>query len=233
MGLPKGKPPKTKHNEMEGTPQQQRHEEEWRTAKRGYAFFEGVARYDLLKRLILTANPEKILDVGCGSGYLSHLLKQERPSLVIHGCDIAEAALAQARDVLDVAYQLDLDRAGLPEPNYAFDLVVCSEVLERLYEVDLCLQEIARVLKPDGLLIVTVPNLGFWRFRIEVLCGRIPHIVADERHVQTFNKARIVSCLERAGLRVLTATGWRHRWPWLVRLSPELFSDTLFIQATH
>ena len=217
----------------EPSPQQLRHEEEWRSIKYDYSFFEGVSRYEFLKGLILSTSSEIILDVGCGSGYLAYLLKRERPSLEIHGCDIAEAALVQSREVLDVAYHLDLDRANLPEPNYKFDLVVCSEVLEHLYDVDHCIREIARVLKPGGFFIVTVPNLGLWRFRLEVLRGRIPSIIADERHVQTFNVSRLESLLGDYEFRITSVMGMRNRWPWLLRYSVELFSETIIIQATH
>jgi len=217
----------------EPSTQQLRHEEDWRSKKYDYSVFEGVRRYEFLKGLILSTNSEIILDVGCGSGYLAHLLKRERPSLEIHGCDIAEAALVQSREVLDVAYYLDLDRANLPEPNDKFDLVVCTEVLEHIYDVSRCVREIARVLKPGGFFIVTVPNLSFWRFRLEVLRGRIPSLIANELHIHAFNVSRLESLLRDYEFRITSVMGMRNRWPWLLRFSVELFTETIIIQATH
>jgi 2-polyprenyl-3-methyl-5-hydroxy-6-metoxy-1,4-benzoquinol methylase len=103
------------------------------------------------------------LDAGCGTGTLSRLLA-ERGCKVL-GVDAAtemvETAgdLAQTRDKsLDLRFQRVDTIAGLPLASESCDGVLCSSVLEYVLDVDACLREFARVLRPGGLLLVSVPN---------------------------------------------------------------------------
>jgi len=133
---------------------------------------------------------------------------------------------------IDKKYKLDINYQNIPENDNFYDIVVCSEVLEHLINVRHCLTEINRILKKEGELIVTVPNFSFWRFRVDSLRGRIPYIVSDERHLQTFNKKTLTKILNEGGFRVLRLLGSRVRLKSLLRISASLFSETLIIIAT-
>jgi ubiquinone/menaquinone biosynthesis C-methylase UbiE len=109
--------------------------------------------------------------------------------------------------------------------------VVCSEVLEHLVNVRHCLREIGRVLKTSGKLVVTVPNFSFWKFRIDSLMGRVPYVVSDEMHLQTFNKTLITRALSDAGFEVMSITGIRSELKFLLKISPSCFSETLIVTA--
>jgi 2-polyprenyl-3-methyl-5-hydroxy-6-metoxy-1,4-benzoquinol methylase len=63
----------------------------------------------------------------------------------------------------------------LPFPAQSFDLITLFEVLEHLPQPHIVLQEIARLLRPGGLLVITVPNVANLRNRLRVLIGRSPH----------------------------------------------------------
>jgi 2-polyprenyl-3-methyl-5-hydroxy-6-metoxy-1,4-benzoquinol methylase len=103
------------------------------------------------------------LDAGCGTGTLSRLLA-ERGCKVL-GVDAAiemvEAA-DQLAQVGDRSVQLKFERvetiARLPVVSNSCDGVLCSSVLEYVADVDACLKEFARVLRPGGYLLVSVPN---------------------------------------------------------------------------
>jgi 2-polyprenyl-3-methyl-5-hydroxy-6-metoxy-1,4-benzoquinol methylase len=103
------------------------------------------------------------LDAGCGTGTLSRLLA-ERGCTVL-GVDAAiemvEAAgrLAQSEDrTVPLKFEQVETIARLPLVNDSCDGVLCSSVLEYVSDVDACLTEFARVLRPGGLLLVSVPN---------------------------------------------------------------------------
>lgn len=103
------------------------------------------------------------LDAGCGTGTLSRLLA-ERGCTVL-GVDAAiemvEAAgqLAQGADwSVQVKFEWVETIARLPLLSESCDGILCSSVLEYAADVDACLKEFARVLRPGGLLLVSVPN---------------------------------------------------------------------------
>jgi len=71
--------------------------------------------------------------------------------------------------------QVDVERQRFPYEDNTFDLVTCFEVLEHLkYSPVPMLKEIKRVLKPEGHLILTTPNINSARSMIKMLCGRPP-----------------------------------------------------------
>jgi len=71
--------------------------------------------------------------------------------------------------------QVDVERQKFPFPENSFDVVTCFEVLEHLkYSPIPMMKEIKRVLKPQGCLVLTTPNINSARSVIRMLCGRSP-----------------------------------------------------------
>jgi len=204
-----------------------RHDRDWLETKASDAFFEETPRYPDIAHVIVQLQPRKLLDVGCGSGYLAKLLKARVPGLVVHGVDISSVALDRARDHTDQVWLVDLDKTDLPVPSEQYDTVTCIEVLEHLYDPDHALREIARVLAPGGSTVVTVPNLAYWRYRLDLLRGRVPQPAVDPRHLHQFDQRLLAEALARSNLRLISMTGHAVRLPWLARRHPGLFSDIL------
>lgn len=94
---------------------------------------------------------DMILDVGVGLGrLLSHF-----PDLQKYGLDISYDYLQKAQEKgIEVCYALIED---MPYRKELFDIVVCTDVLEHVLDLNLCIQKILSVLKPEGTLIVRVP----------------------------------------------------------------------------
>jgi SAM-dependent methyltransferase len=97
---------------------------------------------------------ERALDLGCGDGRLSALLKAGS----LTAADVSAVALGRARVRLPDArlVQLQPDRP-LPFDDNRFDLVLCAETLEHVRDVQLLLSEVRRVLAPGGRLALTTP----------------------------------------------------------------------------
>jgi methionine biosynthesis protein MetW len=207
------------------------HDQDWLGTKASDTFFADARRYPDIAGVIARLGPRKLLDVGCGSGYLAKLLKERVSRLVVHGVDISTVALERARAHVDEVWQGDLDKADLPLPAEQYDTVTCVEVLEHLYDPDHALREIARVLTPSGHAVVTVPNLAYWRYRLDLLRGRVPSPAVDRRHLHQFNDRLFTETLARAGLRVTTMTGHGLRLVRLARRHPRFFSDILIATA--
>lgn len=119
--------------------------------------------------------PKSVLDLGCGTGYLSNILKQRYPNAKIFGVDISNTALSRARKQYPSLTFVNADaERKLPFHNEHFDLVVSGEHIEHLKDVDTYLQEIFRITKKNGYLLLTTPNLASWLNRLLLLVGRQP-----------------------------------------------------------
>lgn len=125
----------------------------------------------------------KLLDLGCGIGLTLTIMGQEFPSSV--GCDIDEKVLKAARIILKkVGVRIPLvvyDGKTLPFKNSSFDIVTSIEVIEHAEDPELMLQEIRRVLKPDGILHITTAN-KWWPYEPHfklLFLSYLPSKIAD------------------------------------------------------
>lgn len=114
---------------------------------------------------------KNILDVGCGNGeFTQYFFKKYKK---VYGIDISETALKLANQKKIITKQVNLENCSkLPFDSKFFDTIVCTEVLEHLISFKRVFKLLYEILADDGFLIVTVPNAGWWRFRLNVLLGR-------------------------------------------------------------
>jgi len=100
----------------------------------------------------------RVLDAGCGVGYGTRLLAEAGASEAV-GVDLSDDALDRARSGGGAGTRFVVgDLLDLPFEDEAFDVVVSFEAIEHVAEPEQVLAELARVLRPDGLLIVSTPN---------------------------------------------------------------------------
>jgi SAM-dependent methyltransferase len=121
------------------------------------------------------------LDVGCGDGRTAGpwLVRTGRQYV---GVDVSRPAVDAAVAGGLTAVHVD-GTDCLPFPDDHFDHVLCIEVLEHLFAPQETVKEIHRVLKPGGTFVVTVPNVAYWRRRLELLVGRW-NPLGDDRSVR-------------------------------------------------
>ena len=136
----------------------------------------------------------RVLDVGCGDGSFLKYLKREGYDVV--GVDISESAVAAARNELGASLCV---QSALPEAGFAsksFDVICFFEVLEHLYRPVDVLIEARRILKDDGILVISVPNFNSFE---RILLGRLWNGIDAPRHLYHFDRDTLNKIVMRSG----------------------------------
>ena len=141
---------------------------------------------------------DRVIEIGCGAGNVI----EKAPSGELFGTDISHSILLKAKHRLNQEANLFLaDAQNLPCKDQIFTKVICSEVLEHILDPSTALNEIARILKIQGIAIISIPNellinrmksifirLGIfkWLFQKKGDYQEMPERMEDEWHLHTF-----------------------------------------------
>jgi ubiquinone/menaquinone biosynthesis C-methylase UbiE len=148
------------------------------------AIFDRYAR-DLVERARPIGASDRILDLGCGTGIVSRILRERLGGAAnIVGVDVSRPMIEMARSVAPEIDFREANAMALPFPDGSFDLVLCQEMLQFVPDRLAALLEVRRVLTPGGRFITSA-----WRPRSEQpffeALGRVA-----ERHLGKSNDAR-------------------------------------------
>ncbi|WP_372463809.1 class I SAM-dependent methyltransferase [Streptomyces pinistramenti] len=115
-----------------------------------------------------------VLDIGCGDGTAAATATQVLAGHRLVGVDWSQDALRRAAHRIPHAVRGELTDGGLPFAAGSADAVLFSEVVEHLVDPDAALDELHRVLRPGGHLMLSTPNLAAWYNRGLLLAGVQP-----------------------------------------------------------
>lgn len=146
---------------------------------------------------------QRILELGCSSGYLSKFLMQDMACVVV-GVDINQNALQQAAPYCQQTIVADLDSdAWLAEiQGQKFDVVLCADVLEHLKNPAAMLASLKPYLHQDSRLLASVPNVAHASIRLELLQGHFDYEslgLLDDTHLHFYTRDGLIAMLMQAG----------------------------------
>jgi len=147
---------------------------------------------DIPLRYLAVPGKGRMLDVGCSDGYV--LKVAEELGWNAEGVDFDPQAVAYATRKGLKARLGRLADQHLPDDS--FDLVLMSHVIEHVHHPVATLDEIRRVLRPGGMLVVTTPNADSWGHRH---FGRFWRGLEPPRHLNIFTAANLLELASQAG----------------------------------
>jgi SAM-dependent methyltransferase len=175
--------------------------------------------------------PALIVDVGCGDGLATSVAASLSPGHRFVGVDWSADALRQASARGLILLRASVDGTRLPLASGSADVVIMSELIEHLVDTDSALDEVRRVLRPGGSLLLSTPNLAAWYNRgllafgvqpvfsevsLRGVYGRPGTQVAG--HLHMFTRRAVTELLTARGLTPVRVAGARyHDVPWPLR----------------
>jgi 2-polyprenyl-3-methyl-5-hydroxy-6-metoxy-1,4-benzoquinol methylase len=168
-----------------------------------YQYFEDV-NWGLL-RLWGDRKGNDVLDVGCGFATTSQHI--EKLGNRVTGIESSADAVAVARTRISEVIHGDLQNHTLA--GRRFDVIIFADVLEHLAWPIGVLRAYLDLLKDGGSVIVSLPNVGLWSVRLNLLLGRFRYEetgVLDRTHLRFFTRRSAREMLESTGLEVIRRT---------------------------
>jgi 2-polyprenyl-3-methyl-5-hydroxy-6-metoxy-1,4-benzoquinol methylase len=162
-------------------------------------------REDVLRLIPRTS--KKILECGCGFGYLGQSLKRRQECEIV-GIELNPQAAQEASRVYDELLIGDLEAIDVPGKHDYFDCIVYADILEHLVNPWAILHRHVRHLAPAGKVVLSIPNIRNLVFFKELfLKGSFRYTefgLLDNTHLRFFALKDVLAMLEAAGLDVLT-----------------------------
>jgi 2-polyprenyl-3-methyl-5-hydroxy-6-metoxy-1,4-benzoquinol methylase len=158
-------------------------------------------------KIVTLVNPktQKVLDVGCASGYLGSFLKKKY-NCKVWGIEIDKndfrKALKKLNKVLNVDIESNIDFKKI---NTKFDTIIFADILEHLKDPQVCLNKFLTKLTHQGEIIASIPNITNYNTKLMLFNGNWKYEdfgLMDKTHKTFFNYDNIINLFEKNGLYI-------------------------------
>jgi len=187
-----------------------------------------------MKLAKLIAPNSRVLDVGCGTGVITDIIRRQKSASVIGIEPDAERVRRAVARGLDV-------HLGVLSPDFIrqhgpFDYIVFADVLEHLPNPAEIVAMAKGGLKPGGSVVASIPNVAHWFVRTDLLRGRFDYQdcgIMDATHLRWFTRRTVREFFERLGFQItaldctvnINLPDYQRRYPW--RRMPQAFRRKL------
>ena len=208
-----------------------------------------------MKLAKLIAPNSRVLDVGCGTGVITDIIRRQKSASIIGIEPDAERVRRAVARGLDV-------HLGVLSPDFIrqhgpFDYIVFADVLEHLRNPAEIVAMARDGLKPGGSVVASIPNVAHWFVRTDLLRGRFDYQdcgIMDATHLRWFTRRTVRQFFERQSFQItaldctvnINLPDYQRRYPWrkmspafrrklvgkLASWSPALFGCQHIVRAT-
>jgi len=198
-------------------------------AEKPQNYFSGI-RNDIIE--LIQCNNCNILEIGCGEGNTLVELKKQGKAKFIVGIDIVDLNQSSKLDKFILA---DIENDNIELPEEYFDIIICADVLEHLKDPWSVLRKIRKFLKPNGILLASIPNVREIKTLISIVIkGDFKYVdagILDKTHLRFFCKKNIIELFESTGYKIEKITfKLSPKRKVLLKLSLGLLEEFLVVQ---
>ncbi len=175
----------------------------WVPTDAEYALKEGEGTsHTAIMELLADTAPGRVLDLGCSGAQLSQRMRERGH----HVTGVDNIEIPGVRERLDSFYPGDLEDGVPVAAGKDFDVVVAADVIEHVRNPEKLLREMAQVLAPGGVILISTPNFGHWYPRGRVVAGAFDYDrrgILDQTHLRFFTRKSLRRLFLSSGLDLL------------------------------
>ncbi len=165
-------------------------------------YFNSQGNFTIINEIDHDKNaPIKVLEIGCSKGDTLMEISEDYPNSEVYGAEISDVAVSLARNFCNAILN-NIEEENLPYDEKFFDYIIFGDVLEHLHNPAKTLQYVKRFLKPDGRLIISVPNvqhISIIKNLINGLFTYTPVGLLDSTHIHLFTYIELQRMLAECG----------------------------------
>ena len=176
---------------------------------------------------LVPKNAEVVLDIGCGAGALGSGLKKKLGCYVV-GIEYVATQGEKAKRRLDEVYIGDATKIVDRLKESQFDAVIMADFIEHIATPEEMLQSVKKLLKPNGKIILSIPNVRHWSVVKDLLEGRWEYEdagILDRTHLKFFTLQSIHNVMNRNQLKIDECSGTKLRGVTVPKGFPEALAN--------
>lgn len=150
---------------------------------------------DIVGNIINNKADVRILDAGCGEGFIDRLIIDRYPGVRITGLEFTKEAITIAKATNPSVEYIQGDVCNMPFKDRSFDFVLCTEVLEHLQDPEKAMKEIMRV--STGRFLITVPNEPWFCIGNMIVLKNISRLGNPIDHINHWTKGSFTDFLRK------------------------------------
>jgi 2-polyprenyl-3-methyl-5-hydroxy-6-metoxy-1,4-benzoquinol methylase len=187
-------------------------------------------RNDIIE--LIQCNNCNILEIGCGEGNTLVELKKQGKAKFVAGIDIVDLNQSSKLDKFILA---DVENDNIDLPEEYFDIIICADVLEHLKDPWNVLRKIKKFLKPNRILLASIPNIREIKTLIDIaIKGDFKYVdagILDKTHLRFFCKKNSIELFESTGYKIEKITfNLSPKRKFLLKLSLGLLEEFLVVE---
>ncbi len=178
------------------------------------------------KILHMIPDGSRVLDVGCSTGNLGNEIKKKTGSSV-WGIDITKPDIIKAKHLLEDAEVFDIENGKLSQSSITrrkYDVIIFADVLEHMKDPVRVLEKTKKLLRPNGRIIYSIPNMAHMFVRLQLLKGSFRYTetgLLDYTHLHFYDSNEVKRIFSDAGFSIALSDNTTFDYP------PELLEEKL------